>query len=60
MPHFTGIGKNFLKAVMGKFPVMNGISAILLWNSDHREKIYISYDPANQNCQAGDIDIADL
>jgi hypothetical protein len=29
------------------------------WNStmDHREKIYISYDSTNKNCQAGDIDI---
>ena len=29
------------------------------WNSvrDHREKIYISYDSTNKNCQAGDIEI---
>ena len=31
------------------------------WNAerDHREKIYISYDSANKNCQAGDIEIAE-
>lgn len=31
------------------------------WNAkrNHREKIYISYDSTNKNCQAGDIDIAE-
>ena len=31
------------------------------WNSerDHREKIYISYDSTNKNCQAGDIDLVE-
>ena len=31
------------------------------WNSarDHREKIYISYDSTNKNCQAGDIEISE-
>ena len=31
------------------------------WNEkkDHREKIYISYDATNKNCQAGDIDFAE-
>lgn len=31
------------------------------WNSvrDHREKIYISYDSTNKNCQAGDLEIAE-
>lgn len=31
------------------------------WNasSDHREKIYISYDSTNKACQAGDIEIAE-
>ena len=29
------------------------------WNEkqDHRQKIYISYDSTNKNCQAGDIDL---
>ena len=31
------------------------------WNGsrDHREKIYISYDSTNKNCQAGDIEIVE-
>lgn len=31
------------------------------WNKkrDHREKIYISYDSTNKDCQAGDIEIAE-
>jgi transposase len=31
------------------------------WNAgrDHREKIYISYDSTNKNCQAGDVEIAE-
>ena len=32
------------------------------WNAakDHREKIYISYDSTNKNCQAGDIDMVEF
>ncbi len=31
------------------------------WNAtrDHREKIYISYDSTNKNCQAGDLEIVE-
>lgn len=31
------------------------------WNEakDHRQKIYISYDSTNKNCQAGDIDLVE-
>ncbi|HWT76835.1 MAG TPA: transposase [Mobilitalea sp.] len=31
------------------------------WNEsrDHREKIYLSYDSTNKNCQAGDIEMAE-
>lgn len=31
------------------------------WNAhrDHREKIYISYDSTNKNCQAGDIELVE-
>lgn len=31
------------------------------WNAcrDHREKIYISYDSTNKNCQAGDLDFVE-
>ena len=32
------------------------------WNAkrDHREKIYISYDSTNKNCQAGDLEIVEF
>lgn len=32
------------------------------WNGgrDHREKIYVSYDSTNKNCQAGDIEIVEF
>ena len=32
------------------------------WNEtrDHREKIYITYDSTNKNCQAGDIEMAEF
>ena len=32
------------------------------WNAtrDHREKIYISYDSTNKNCQAGDIEMVEF
>ena len=32
------------------------------WNADRckRERIYISYDSTNKNCQAGDIDIVEF
>lgn len=32
------------------------------WNADRckRERIYISYDSTNENCQAGDIDIVEF
>ena len=29
-------------------------------NRDHREKIYISYDSTNKNCQAGDLDFVEF
>lgn len=32
------------------------------WNEtgNHREKIYISYDSTNKNCQAGDIEMVEF
>ncbi len=32
------------------------------WNAkqDHRQRIYVSYDSTNKNCQAGDIDIVEF
>lgn len=29
-------------------------------NRDHREKIYVSYDSTNKNCQAGDVDFVEI
>ncbi|MFA7628807.1 MAG: transposase [Candidatus Dojkabacteria bacterium] len=29
-------------------------------NRDHREKIYLSYDSTNKNCQAGDVDFVEV
>jgi transposase len=29
-------------------------------NRDHREKIYLSYDSTNKNCQAGDVEFAEI
>ena len=29
-------------------------------NRDHRERIYISYDATNKNCEAGDIELAEM
>ena len=38
------------------------IGFLNLWNEikDHREKIYISYDATNKNCQAGEVDFAEF
>lgn len=38
------------------------ISFLDAWNSvqDHRQRIYISYDSTNKNCQAGDIEILEM
>lgn len=39
-----------------------GIEFLKRWNSerDHRERIYVSYDSTNKNCQAGDVEIAEF
>jgi len=65
-PLFTPGGKIYSDSTVSTF--LNQISAddsIQFqnnWNSikDHREKIYISYDSTNKNCQAGDIDIVEF
>jgi len=38
------------------------IGFLSAWNKkrDHRQRIYISYDSTNKNCQAGDIDIVEF
>ena len=37
------------------------VNMLNAWNDDkdHRQKIYISYDSTNKNCQAGDVEIAE-
>ena len=37
------------------------VNMLNAWNADkdHRQKIYISYDSTNKNCQAGDVEIAE-
>ncbi len=47
---------------LGSITVDQNIAFQENWNSkrDHREKIYISYDSTNKNCQAGDVDLAEF
>ncbi|WP_314730956.1 hypothetical protein [Oribacterium parvum] len=39
-----------------------GCFLIFGWNESvtHKNRIYISYDSTNKNCQAGDIDLAEF
>lgn len=48
---------DFLKSVTDD----HSVGFLNAWNEsrDHREKIYISYDSTNKNCQAGDIEMAE-
>lgn len=48
---------DFLHSLGGE----TGVGFLNDWNAsrDHREKIYISYDSTNKNCQAGDIEIVE-
>ena len=47
---------------IGAITVNQSVRFLNEWNAsrDHREKIYISYDSTNKNCQAGDIEIAEF
>ena len=49
---------DFLKSVTAD----QRIGFLNSWNEvrDHREKIYISYDSTNKNCQAGDLNIVEF
>ena len=44
---------------LGSITAEHSVAFLNDWNTshDHREKIYISYDSTNKNCQAGDLDI---
>lgn len=47
---------------LAKTTVEQRIRFLNEWNEkrDHREKIYISYDSTNKNCQAGDIEMVEM
>ncbi len=47
---------------LSKLSVEQSATFLNRWNEgrDHREKIYISYDSSNKNCQAGDIELAEF
>ena len=65
-PLFTQGMKQYSDSKVSDF--LNGITAdqsagfLNEWNGarDHREKIYISYDSTNKNCQAGDIEMVEF
>lgn len=48
--------------LLAKTTVEQRIRFLNEWNEkrDHHEKIYISYDSTNKNCQAGDIDMVEI
>ena len=47
---------------IGSFEKGQSVEFLNNWNEnrDHREKIYISYDSTNKNCQAGDVDFVEI
>lgn len=65
-PLFTQGMKQYSDSKVSDF--LNGITSdqsagfLNEWNEarDHREKIYISYDSTNKNCQAGDIEMVEF
>ncbi|NCC63983.1 MAG: transposase [Spirochaetia bacterium] len=65
-PLFTSAMKMYSDSKVSDFlhSVTDGQSVAFLneWNGkrNHREKIYISYDSTNKNCQAGDIEMLEF
>ncbi len=47
---------------IGSIKKSQSIEFLNQWNAnrDHREKIYISYDSTNKNCQAGEVDFVEF
>ena len=47
---------------IGSIKKSQSVEFLNKWNEkrDHREKIYISYDSTNKNCQAGDVDFVEI
>ena len=64
-PLFTPKNKIYSDSTISEFinqiSVDDSVNFQNAWNAikDHREKIYISYDSTNKNCQAGDIDFVE-
>jgi transposase len=64
-PLFTQDMRIFSDAKVSEFlstmPEWWSIEFLNRWNArrDHRERIYISYDSTNKNCQAGDIEMVE-
>ncbi len=48
--------------LLGSLTKDQSIGFLNEWNEgrDHRQRIYISYDSTNKNCQAGDVDIVEF
>lgn len=51
-----------VSSFLNSMTVDQSVAFLNQWNEsrDHRERIYISYDSTNKNCQAGDIEIAEF
>ena len=51
-----------VSSFLNNITVDQSVAFLNQWNEsrDHRERIYISYDSTNKNCQAGDIEIAEF
>ena len=47
---------------LSKMTIDQSVGFLDDWNKyrDHKERIYVSYDSTNKNCQAGDIDIVEF
>ena len=59
----VAITESVVARCQGNYATVEQISGFLAsWNRkrDHKQRIYISYDSTNKNCQAGDIDIVEF
>ena len=60
-PEFKIYSDSTVSRFLSEISVDDSIQLQNEWNEtkDHRQRIYISYDSTNKNCQAGDIDIVE-
>ncbi len=60
-PEFRIYSDSTVSRFLSEISVDDSIQLQNEWNEtkDHRQRIYISYDSTNKNCQAGDIDIVE-